>query len=81
MNTSNTPTGKTPVSPDDEALPRTERAADSPSQTLRPIKSWEDAPKLPPDHWIYHQGPQVILLGGLNPSATQNEKNTITNEH
>jgi hypothetical protein len=55
-------------------------AGNSPN-ALIPIKSWEDAPKLPPDHWIYHQGPQVILLGALNPSETQNEKTPPTNEH
>lgn len=55
--------------------------AEKSSHALQPIKSWEDVPKLPPDHWIYQQGPQVIFPGGLNPSETQNEKNTTSNEH
>jgi hypothetical protein len=47
----------------------------NPTELLPPITSWESAPKLPPDHWIYQQGPQITFLGGLERFAKpQHEK-------
>jgi hypothetical protein len=50
----------------------------NPTEPLPPITSWESAPKLPPDHWIYQQGPQITFLGGLSPSAKPQDEETKT---
>jgi len=50
----------------------------NPTEPLPPITSWASAPKLPPDHWIYQQGPQITFLGGLSPSAKSQDEETKT---
>ena len=44
--------------------------------TLPPIKDWESAPKLPPDHWIYKGGPQITSVGGLGQSTESPKKSS-----